>query len=79
MRFQEEGAACHAQAPGRPRPRAGQNQFGDMVSADHVVLAQPNAGLQGERAGLVVFDMGTENLLFFPTRRKTFQACAQSL
>eukprot|EP00972_Heterocapsa_arctica_P065881 9722061-Heterocapsa_arctica.AAC.1 len=27
-------------------------QFGDLVSCDHVVLRQPDAGLDGERAGL---------------------------
>eukprot|EP00972_Heterocapsa_arctica_P022529 3312732-Heterocapsa_arctica.AAC.2 len=50
-----------------------------MVSADHVVSAEPDAGMQGERARVVVSDMGTESLAFYPMQRKTFERCAQSL
>eukprot|EP00972_Heterocapsa_arctica_P091580 13510032-Heterocapsa_arctica.AAC.1 len=50
-----------------------------MVSADHGIMAALDAGMQGERAGMVVSDMGTENLACFPMHRNTFKNCAQSL
>eukprot|EP00972_Heterocapsa_arctica_P018407 2718912-Heterocapsa_arctica.AAC.1 len=53
------------------------DQFGDMVTADHVILAEPDAGMQAERAGMVVSDMGTENVVFYPTQRKTFKHCPE--
>eukprot|EP00972_Heterocapsa_arctica_P074146 10944349-Heterocapsa_arctica.AAC.1 len=50
-----------------------------MVTCDHVILREPDAGIDGERAGLQVADLGTESLAFYPMVRKTFGACVQSM
>eukprot|EP00972_Heterocapsa_arctica_P064567 9528141-Heterocapsa_arctica.AAC.1 len=48
-----------------------------MVTADHVILAEPDAGMQGERAGMVVSDMGTDSLAFYSMQRKTLKHCPE--
>eukprot|EP00972_Heterocapsa_arctica_P024642 3635322-Heterocapsa_arctica.AAC.1 len=50
-----------------------------VIAADHVVLREPDEGLHGERAGLQVADLGTENFMFYPGKEKSFQTCVQSL
>ena len=42
--------------------------FGEMVTIDHVILAAPDAGIGGERAGLQGADLGTQSLAFDPIR-----------
>eukprot|EP00972_Heterocapsa_arctica_P072399 10693491-Heterocapsa_arctica.AAC.1 len=50
-----------------------------MVTCDHVILREPDAGIDGERAGLQVADLGTESLAFYPMQKKTFGACVQAM
>eukprot|EP00972_Heterocapsa_arctica_P031503 4640362-Heterocapsa_arctica.AAC.1 len=38
--------------------------FGDLVAMDHLILRGPDAGLQGEKAGLLIADIGTESMSF---------------
>ncbi len=54
-------------------------QFGAIVSCDHVVLRQPDEGLHGERAGLQLADLGTENWAFYPGKEKTYHTFFQSI
>eukprot|EP00972_Heterocapsa_arctica_P023990 3533279-Heterocapsa_arctica.AAC.1 len=46
---------------------------------DHLILRGPDAGLQGEKAGLLIADIGTESMAFTPMQKKTHQLCAQAL
>eukprot|EP00972_Heterocapsa_arctica_P087710 12935175-Heterocapsa_arctica.AAC.1 len=47
--------------------------FGDLVAMDHLILRGPDAGLQGEKAGLLIADIGTESMSFIPMQKKTHQ------
>eukprot|EP00972_Heterocapsa_arctica_P063051 9303390-Heterocapsa_arctica.AAC.1 len=50
-----------------------------MVTCDHVILREPDEGLDGQRAGLQVADLGTDSLAFYPMVHKTYGACTQAM
>eukprot|EP00972_Heterocapsa_arctica_P019765 2914171-Heterocapsa_arctica.AAC.1 len=54
-------------------------EFGDLVAMDHLILRGPDAGLLGEKAGLLIADVGTESMSFTPMQKKTYQLCTQAL
>ncbi len=45
-------------------------EFGDLIAMDHLISRGQDAGLRGETAGLLVADIGTENLAFTPMKRR---------
>jgi hypothetical protein len=55
----------HREAGARPK------EFGELITADHMVLRAPDAGALGELAALVIFDRGTGWIGCYPVPDKT--------
>jgi len=54
-------------------------RFGQLITADHMVMGPTDAGLRGERTALVVLDRGTGWLSCYPLPDKTSEAALAAL
>ena len=72
------------QKPARRKPADHDNRleadnFGDCVRMDHVVLREATEGIQGERNALVVQDVATGFLGFYPAKDRSVETCAEAV
>jgi len=77
----ERAKMQHAPTPNRSnRPsddsREVAENFGDAVTGDHVIAkADDEKGIDGQKAGLVLFDIGTEYVDIFPMVERSSDNC----
>ena len=53
--------------------------FGDLLTADHMVMGPQDAGRAGERTALVILDVATRWISCYPLPDKTADAAARVL
>ena len=69
-------ASCRRRA-GTVVPRA--DHFGELITADHIVLSEGSESRNNHRCGVVVQDLATQWIQFFPCKTKTSQETQKGL